>query len=427
MKKFDVAVIGGGLAGLTAAIYLARENKKVVVLEKSNRFGGRSITTNKNGVLMNLGAHALYRGGEALSIFDELGIKIEGAIPTTEAQGIWKNHVYTIPTDFRSILSSILLSWSGKIQFSHLILKLGKIDLGTIPAISLSEWAEKEIRDPMVRHVFYALCRTTTYTYAPNLQLARPVLKQIQRSMKEGVFYVDGGWETVITKLRKETADAGVELLQNKNIIEIEHSGSFQRIRCSDGELFEAQATIVTVPPKEACKLVKGAEETSLHIWKEQSLPVTAACLDLGLRQLPNPVHQFVLGLDQPLFFTNQSRAAKLSEDGTTVVGLIKYHDPVLNTSDPHADKVQLEHTMDLLHPGWQRELTEQQYLPKITVVYDFPHIGRIEKTGPCVPQMQGVYVAGDWAGHDELLADAAVASGKRAALHILETNKVAN
>lgn len=31
------------------------------------------------------------------------------------------------------------------------------------------------------------------------------------------------------------------------------------------------------------------------------------------------------------------------------------------------------------------------------------------------------VYVAGDWAGHDEILADAAVASGKRAALHILK------
>ncbi|MFK4308935.1 thioredoxin reductase [Bacillus sp. RC242] len=34
---------------------------------------------------------------------------------------------------------------------------------------------------------------------------------------------------------------------------------------------------------------------------------------------------------------------------------------------------------------------------------------------------MPGVYVAGDWAGHDEILADAAVASGNRAALHILK------
>ena len=39
MKKFDVAIVGGGLAGLTASIYLAKAGKKVIVLEKSSQFG----------------------------------------------------------------------------------------------------------------------------------------------------------------------------------------------------------------------------------------------------------------------------------------------------------------------------------------------------------------------------------------------------
>ncbi len=34
MKKFDVAIVGGGLAGLTASIYLAKAGRKVIVLEK---------------------------------------------------------------------------------------------------------------------------------------------------------------------------------------------------------------------------------------------------------------------------------------------------------------------------------------------------------------------------------------------------------
>ncbi|PED05679.1 protoporphyrinogen/coproporphyrinogen oxidase [Bacillus pseudomycoides] len=427
MENFNVAIIGGGLAGLTASIYLAREGKKVVVLEKSSRFGGRAITTNKNGILMNLGAHALYRGGEALSTFEELGINIPGDIPSTSAHGIWKNDVYTIPTDFRSILSTLLLSWPAKIQFSHLMLKLGKLDLNTLPKMSLSVWAEKEIKDPMVRNMFYALCRTSTYTYAPTLQLASSVLKQIQRSMKEGVFYVDGGWETIITKLRDEATNAGVHFIASKNVVEIEHCGHIQRIRCSGDEFFEVPTVVVTIPPKEACKIVKGAKDTTLHIWEEQSVPVTVASLDLGLRRLPNSLHQFALGLDQPVFFTNQSRAAKLSADGTVVVGLIKYHNPALQSSNFNDDKILLEHTMDLLHPKWQQELVEKQYLPKITVVYDFPHIGRTENPGPTVPEMPGIYVAGDWAGHDELLADAAVSSGKRAALQILEQSKVTN
>ena len=162
--------------------------------------------------------------------------------------------------------------------------------------------------------------------------------------------------------------------------MEIEHYEDKQRIHCVDDEVFEVGTVIVTTPPKEACKIIKGAEGTSLHRWSEQSVPVTVAALDIGLRQLPNPTHQFVLGLDQPIFFTNQSRAAKLSEDGSIAVSLIKYHNPMLEMNHIHEDKEQLESTMELLHPNWKREVVAQQYLPKITVVHDFPHIDRVEK-----------------------------------------------
>ncbi|PGM87528.1 phytoene desaturase family protein [Bacillus cereus] len=421
MKKFDVAIVGGGLAGLTASIYLAKEGRKVVVLEKSSRFGGRAMTINKNGIYMNLGAHALYRGGEAFLTFNELGINLTGGMPSTKAHGIWKDDVYTIPTDFRSILSTPLLSWSAKIQFSRLMIHLGKLDINMIPKMSLSVWAEKEIQDPTVRNMFYALCRTTTYTYAPTMQLASSVLKQIQLSMKEGVFYVDGGWETIITKLRDIANNVGVQFLASKHVLEVEHCEGVQKIRCLDDEVFEVDAVVVTIPPKEACKIIKGAEGTSLQKWSGKSIQVTVAALDIGLKRLPNPLHHFALGLDQPIFFTNQSRAAKLSEDGSIVVSLIKYHNPLVELNYFADDKDQLEKTMELLHPNWKREVVVKQYLPKITVVHDFSHIGRVENPGPNIPEMPGVYVAGDWAGHDELLADAAVASGKRAALHIIK------
>ncbi|MEX0418267.1 phytoene desaturase family protein [Bacillus sp. C30] len=421
MKNFDVAIVGGGLAGLTASIYLAKEGRKVVVLEKSSRFGGRAMTINKNGIYMNLGAHALYRGGEAFLTFNELGMKLTGGMPSTKAHGIWKDDVYTIPTDFRSILSTPLLSWSAKVQFSRLMIHLGKLDVGEVQKMSLSTWAEKEIKDPMVRNIFYALCRTTTYTFAPTIQLASSVLTQIQLSIKEGVFYVDGGWETIITKLRDIANNVGVQFQASKHVLEVENCEGIQKIRCSDDEVFKVNAVVVTIPPKEACKIIKGAEGTSLYRWSEQSVRVTVAALDIGLRRLTNPTHQFALGLDQPIFFTNQSRAAKLSEDGAIVVSVIKYHNPMLEINHFHDDQEQLENTMELLHPNWKREVVAKQYLPKITVVHDFSHIGRVENPGPNIPEMTGVYVAGDWAGHDEILADAAVASGKRAALHILK------
>ncbi|UUZ85379.1 FAD-dependent oxidoreductase [Paenibacillus sp. P26] len=421
MNKFDVAIVGGGLAGLTATVYLAKAGQKVAVLEKSGRFGGRADTVTKNGVKLNLGGHALYRGGEAFEILQELGITVEGNIPSLKTHGLWKNKAYLVPTGMLSMISCPSLSVSGKMELTRLMMKLGKIDASAVPPVSLREWTEREVRDPMVRHLFYALTRTATYVNDPDLLWAHSALKQLKRALTESVLYVDGGWETIVMKLRRLAEQYGAAMLPGKNAAEILHDhGRVRRVRCSDGTLLEADAVIVTASPAEAFRLIQDAERTSLRRWKEQAPPVKAACLDLGLRRLPDPNHQFAMGIDQPSLFTNHSRAAKLSEDGTTVIHLLKYSG--VHDGDAKADEAMLEKALDTLQPGWRKEVAVRQYLPNITVVQDFDHIGRMEAPGPAVPQIGGLYVAGDWAGHGELLVDASFASARRAALHILQT-----
>jgi phytoene dehydrogenase-like protein len=418
MEKMDVVIIGGGLAGLTAANILAKEGKRVVVLEKSNRPGGRSITNHSQGALFNIGAHALYTGGEAMAIFNELGIEINGKNALVQSHGLWKNKVVPFPTGLGSLLKCPLFSWSDKIQFGQLIFQIWKMNIDDLPEISLSEWIEKEIKSPEVKQIFYVLCRSITYTDAPSLQLARPVFKQLQSGLKSKVLYVDGGWESIVTRLRERAENLGAEILCKRKVLEIEEAYPLKIIRCADGEAYEAYDAILATPPEEAARLIIDRGESE---WSKQATPVMATCLDLYLTHLPNPAHQFVLGIDQPILFTNESRAAKVGEDGHAVVHLVRYLDPTNQDHDPQRNKDQLETIMDLLQPGWRKALITQQFLPKITVVHNFPRIGR----KPFGPEMQGYYVAGDWAGDEEILSDAAVASGKRAALQLLEKSKI--
>ena len=60
MEKYDFIIIGAGMGGLSAANFLAKYNKKVLVLEKHNTPGGLVTSFPRKDVHFDLGIHGLY-------------------------------------------------------------------------------------------------------------------------------------------------------------------------------------------------------------------------------------------------------------------------------------------------------------------------------------------------------------------------------
>ncbi len=79
--SIDVAVIGGGVAGLTAARILAATGLKVVVLEARGRVGGRILTRRPiEGPMIELGAGFVHGDNELLwELVQESGIQTESS------------------------------------------------------------------------------------------------------------------------------------------------------------------------------------------------------------------------------------------------------------------------------------------------------------------------------------------------------------
>ena len=76
-NKYDVVIVGSGIGGLASAVILAKEGKKVCVLEKNNQYGGNLQTFSREKSIFDTGVHyigGLEQGQNLYKYFSYLGI-----------------------------------------------------------------------------------------------------------------------------------------------------------------------------------------------------------------------------------------------------------------------------------------------------------------------------------------------------------------
>ena len=76
-KENKVVIVGAGMAGLTAAAYLTRENYNVLLVDKNERVGGLVGTFESNGFSFDSGPRAFVNSGIVKPILQDLGIQAE--------------------------------------------------------------------------------------------------------------------------------------------------------------------------------------------------------------------------------------------------------------------------------------------------------------------------------------------------------------
>ncbi len=72
----DVVIVGGGIAGLTAAAYLTKAGKSVKLLEKGDKVGGLVSTFNYKGFTLDGGIRSIENSGIVFPMLKDLGITV---------------------------------------------------------------------------------------------------------------------------------------------------------------------------------------------------------------------------------------------------------------------------------------------------------------------------------------------------------------
>jgi hypothetical protein len=195
-------------------------------------------------------------------------------------------------------------------------------------------------------------------------------------------------------------------------------------VTLADESAITTRYVLSTISPAITCNMLKTAGKTRLAELKDKLIPVYGASLDVALRRLPDPRTSFALHFEKPLYYSNHSRAAKLTQDKDhAVIHVFRY---LRNPEEQTAATIreELESFLDQLQPGWRQEVITCRFLPRLLVTNGLATAERglalLEET-PAIPEIPGLYVAGDWLGKEGMLADAALASAKEAAHGILE------
>lgn len=415
-SKTDVLVIGGGLAGLAAAAFVARAGRQVTVLERSKHLGGRAATRREQGFSLNLGAHALYRRGPAQAVLAELGVQYTGKAPSTRGLALFAGRLHRLPVGPGSLAATGLLSLRDKVFFAGLFARLPSIRAAQFAATPWGQWVDDQSRSDTVRRLLQALGRLSCYENDPAVTSAGAVLAQLQRALRDGVLYLDGGWQTLVDGLRCAATTAGASIVPESPVVRVDGNNAHPRAILPDGSTWDAAHIVLATDATTARQLCSPTATTR----SAPARPVWVACLDLALRKLPVPRRTFVLGMDRPVYVSVHSASANLAPAGMALVHIMKYLGPA-GDADPNALATELEALADFVQPGWREQLVVRQFLPKMQAVSAEVRADANGLAGrPSVELAQGVSCAGDWIGSDGMLVDGVLASARAAAQRIL-------
>ncbi|HWN98009.1 MAG TPA: NAD(P)/FAD-dependent oxidoreductase [Blastocatellia bacterium] len=426
----EVVVVGGGVSGLAAATYLARKSKPVRLLEQSQALGGRARTKQQDGFLLNIGPHALYRGGRGIEVLRELGIEPSGKVPAVSGAFVVKDGVkHTFPVGLASLLTTSLFGLAAKLETARFLASLPKLNGKTVMNVSLLEWLEANISYREVQDFLLTAFRIATYTNAPELMSAGTAIEQLKLAFQSNVLYLDGGWQTLVDGLAKAAEQAGVAIETGVKVeaVERDASGAVTGVRTEDGRVLRATNVVIASSPAIAARLVERGEDSSLQKWADESIPVRAACLDVALRSSPVPRASAAFSVDRPLYLSVHSASAKLAPDGGALIHLAMYLPPDYNDS-PEAAEVELEGLLDLVQPRWHDALVYRRFLPDMIVMNAMTRAqaGGVEgRPSPAVEDVPGLYVVGDWVGKEGLLVDASLSSARQASELIVSRRNV--
>lgn len=268
MGKTDIIVIGGGFAGLTCALTLAKTGRSVLVLEKGSVLGGAFQSFRRHGLSLDTGFHFVGGVGEGevmrplISFFGLEDLPWQRLDDKDFLEIHLKGQKYTFPSGYDNFVESLAAEFpddkSGLEDLVNLMRKINEsfystIRLGTDIQTnqnmkeSAKSYLMAHIANPVLRDVLCGQCITTELTD----ELPLYSFLQTLNSFIQGAYRLKGGGETLINRLTEQIEELGGKILTRKTVNQftLGEDGRINSVLCEDGSQYAADAFLSTLHP----------------------------------------------------------------------------------------------------------------------------------------------------------------------------------
>ena len=273
----DAVVVGGGVAGLVAAVEVARAGHSVLLLERTTRLGGRVNTAMLAGLPVDLGAESFAtRDGTVAALLDELEmIATEPAglpawvVNPRDAYPLPPAGALGVPTDplSRPALRALGPLTALRVAAEPYLLRRPTAhgpspSIGEVARSRIGSRATRRLVAPVVTGVYsaapdrlpLAVCPELARAYAETGSLVRAarVARASQAASGGAVRGLPGGMGTLVARLEDELRAHGGNIVTTARDIRLDPLTN--RVRWAGGEMIAA-ATILAIPAHEVASI----------------------------------------------------------------------------------------------------------------------------------------------------------------------------
>lgn len=339
--KARVAIIGGGITGLTAAYTLLIQGIGVTVFEAQATIGGLTATNDFGEFRWDRFYHCILTSDRSLlQLIDELGLSPRLRWRTTEIGFYSRNalHRMTSPAD---LLRFPCLPLAAKIRFGAGILYAGRLCNGEgLEGVPLKDWILRVFGETLFREIWDPLLRcklgdmrseaSASFLWSTIKRLYSTRDKGLEKKEKLG--YVEGGYRVVLDRLVHQVQELGGRLHVGTALDRIEPTEDGIGLR-GQGMYREYDACLMTVPAPAILRMVPALDE---QYQRRLRMPkyLGMACVAIVLRRQLSPFYLTNVTEEAPFTgiveMTNLIDSAR-NTNGYSLVYLPKYTAP----SDP--------------------------------------------------------------------------------------------